>query len=220
MLLLGCVTAWAATKIRSATIVNSTLDSSPVGSSSPSSGNFSSLVVGGSNTMSSATGNSGSIAQAGTMSTTSGLLTCSDGSKNVTTTGCNVFASFTNKNLASNVGVSASTTTAIDSVTVTMPSSGGPYRVRINYNYFQSGGVSYDCWVSDGTYSWDVYEATVTNNRSGCSASAVSPTTYSGGANKTFTVYTLNTGSSTITTSSNVGSNPATECHASRGHPK
>lgn len=39
-----CLSAWAVTRIRSATIINSTLDSSPVGSVTPSTGVFSTLT--------------------------------------------------------------------------------------------------------------------------------------------------------------------------------
>lgn len=119
---------------------------------------------------------------------------------------------FKNKALLSSVSVSSNTTTNIDSITVsTFPSAGGPWRVRVNYGYFQSGGVSYDCWITDGTNTWGNFEGTVGNNRSSCSGGGESPFTYANGAGPvTFSVEIYNSGSSTITQSSNISGSPAT----------
>ena len=54
-------------------------------------------------------------------------------------------ALFTNKNLASPVSITGSTLTTVDSVSATMPSTGGPYRVLVTYAYFNSGGVNVEC---------------------------------------------------------------------------
>jgi hypothetical protein len=117
---------------------------------------------------------------------------------------------FTNKNLASNVSVTANTLTTIDSVSPTMPSSGGPFRVLVTYSYFVSGGVLAECYVSDGTNSWAVWEQAITSNASECIGSQWSPTTYANGATPTFTVHTFNTGAATVETTGNVtGSVPS-----------
>jgi len=113
---------------------------------------------------------------------------------------------FTSKTLASSVSVSANTATQIDSITRTMPSTGGPFRVLVGFNYFQSGGVNYDCWISDGTATWGPFEGGVTNNRSSCTGSTMSPVTYANGASVTFSIFVYNSGAATIETGSGVGS--------------
>jgi hypothetical protein len=107
---------------------------------------------------------------------------------------------FTNKNLASNVPVTANTTTTIDSISVTMPSSGGPFRVLVTYAYYMNGGVNGECWVEDGTNFWALWEEQTAGNILMCSGSQWSPTTYANGAAKTFTVQTFNTGATAATT--------------------
>jgi hypothetical protein len=108
------------------------------------------------------------------------------------------------------VSVTANTLTTIDSVSPTMPSSGGPFRVLVTYSYFVSGGVLAECYVSDGTNSWAVWEQAITSNASECIGSQWSPTTYANGATPTFTVHTFNTGAATVETTGNVtGSVPS-----------
>lgn len=117
---------------------------------------------------------------------------------------------FTNKNLGGNVSVSANTLTTIDSVSVTFPASGGPWRVQINYAYFNAGGVNVECDVTDGTNFWGLWEQGTTSNISMCSGSQWSPVTYANGTSKTFTVQVYNTGASTVTTVGNInGSVPS-----------
>lgn len=111
---------------------------------------------------------------------------------------------FSNKNLAGNVAVTASTLTAIDSITVTMPSSGGPWRARVGYSYYKSGGVNYNCYVTDGTNLFAGFDMTTVNNDTGCNATQSSPVTYANSAVVTFTVNIFDTGNSTITTTSNI----------------
>lgn len=153
----------------------------PIGSSTPSTGAFTGV-------------NDSALAA-------SSPFVCTDASKNLTTT-CTTatIALFTNKNLASNVSVSSSTLTLIDSVSVTMPSSGGPWRVQVPYTYYNNGGVNVECYVSDGTHNWGLWEQNTANNITNCIGSQWSPTTYANGANVTFSVFEFNTGASTVTT--------------------
>ena len=119
-------------------------------------------------------------------------------------------ALFTNKNLASPVSVTGSTLTTVDSVSATMPSTGGPYRVLVTYAYFNSGGVNVECYVTDGTNNWALWEQATTSNITTCVGSQWSPTTYAAGATPTFTVKEYNTGSATVETVGNLtGSVPS-----------
>jgi hypothetical protein len=113
-------------------------------------------------------------------------------------------STFTNKNLSGSVAVTLNTLTTIDSVTVTMPATGGPWRARVNYTYYKSGGVNYNCYITDGTIFFAPFEAETTGNVPGCFASAMSTVTYANGAVVTFTAKIFDTGSSTITQTSNV----------------
>jgi hypothetical protein len=110
---------------------------------------------------------------------------------------------FTNQNLAGDVAVSANTLTTIDSVAVTMPSSGGPWRAQVTYNYFISGGVNGECTLSDGTTSWAQMETQPLNNVGSCQDTAWSKTTYANGAVVTFTVNIWDTGAITVKATSN-----------------
>lgn len=116
---------------------------------------------------------------------------------------------FTNKNLGGNVSVTANTTTPIDSISLTMPSAGGPFRIVVNYNYFQSGGVEFDCYISDGTNSWGIDEGGAVGGHSSCTGSAASPVTYANGASVTITTYVYGNGSSTITTATTISGSSA-----------
>lgn len=109
-------------------------------------------------------------------------------------------AIFINKNLAGNVGILASTLTTIDSIAVTMPASGGPWRVLITYTYYNNGGVNVSCFVTDATNKWAAWSQNTSNNVTDCIGSQWSPTTYANGANVTFTVKEFNTGATTATT--------------------
>src|SRR6267142_2438410 len=110
---------------------------------------------------------------------------------------------FTNQNLAGDVAVGANSLATIDSVAVTMPSSGGPWRANVVYNYFISGGVNGECTLSDGTTSWAQMETQPLNNIGSCQDSAWSKTTYANGAVVTFTVNIWDTGAITVKATSN-----------------
>lgn len=110
---------------------------------------------------------------------------------------------FTNKDLGSTVGISASTQTFIDSIPVLFPSTGGPYYVRVSYYYSKSGGVDFVGWAADISliHKFAGCQGTTSNNKSAISASGLSPVTYAAGTSQIFSVYIVDSGSCTIETS-------------------
>jgi hypothetical protein len=114
------------------------------------------------------------------------------------------------KQLAGAVGLSANILATIDTIAVTMPVSGGPWRAFVSYNYYKSGGVYYNAFISDGTHSWAGIDGVTEANRSMIASSAFSPTTYANGATVTFAVKILDTGAATVEPTSFVyGASPA-----------
>lgn len=105
---------------------------------------------------------------------------------------------FTNQILAAPVSVMMSTETSIDAITVTMPASGGPWRVLLRYQYFQDGGVAYTAGISDGTNWFATSQGVIHNNNSCMDGSELTYVTYADGAMVTFTCYTFNSGASTV----------------------
>jgi hypothetical protein len=97
--------------------------------------------------------------------------------------------------LTTNTGTSigASATTWITKA-ITMPSSGGPFRVLASYGMFFSAGASGTlvCWIDDNNGSGNVFAtgSALTNTSGGhamsCSGTSVSPVTYANGATVTF----------------------------------
>lgn len=119
-------------------------------------------------------------------------------------------ATFSSKNLASPVSIPANTLTPIDTLTITMPPSGGPFRAIVSETYFNDGGVDAQCSVSDGTNNWNLWEQATVNNITNCIGSQWSPGTYANGAVITFTVNEFNTGAATVETVGNLnGSVPS-----------
>ncbi len=108
---------------------------------------------------------------------------------------------FTNKNLAGNVTVNANTLTLIDSMTVHFPSSGGPWRAFLAYDYYFNGGVNGECYLTDGTTLQMLVESQPLNNSSSCQMGALSKATYADGSVVTFSVYTYDTGATTVNAS-------------------
>jgi hypothetical protein len=54
--------------------------------------------------------------------------------------------------LSGDVGLTANTDTAIITKSLTMPSTGGPFRVRVDYGlYVGFGTATWQTWVTDGT---------------------------------------------------------------------
>lgn len=164
----------ANTVIRSIAVQSSTIDSSPIGATTPSTGVFTNVTD--------TALSSGNCVQAGA----SGILTtlafpCAGPNPGVIT-----------KILSGNVAVSTSTT--VDSQSVTMPSSGCPCRVLISYNYFEqvtsagSGDVMF-AYVTDGSSDYAMSQiGLVANNTQGAVTSTQMSTTYANSAVVTFTV--------------------------------
>lgn len=119
LLLFGIVPlAWAATKLRNATIINSTLDSSPVGGTTPSTGVFSSL---------SDTGlSSGNCIQVGTGGLFTALPGCPNGGR------CSTASS----NCSGSVGVCSTGAGGGSTCTTTVPL----FRTEADTNYAATPG--------------------------------------------------------------------------------
>ena len=159
-------------------------------------------VINGASTGTGVQGTDSKLLTSGTVSGTSATL-CTDANGGATTSSCPASQAvqlFTNKNLGGNVSITANVLTTIDSVSVTMPSAGGPWRALVSYTYFNSGGVNVQCYVTDGTQNWGLWEQVTVNNVTDCASSQWSPVTYTNGQNVTFTVKEFNTGASTATT--------------------
>jgi hypothetical protein len=98
----------------------------------------------------------------------------------------------------------------IDSITVTFPASGGPWRVFASYNYYKNGGVHYNTYTTDGPNAWNGVDAVTADNTTGFSSGAFSPVTYANGATVTFATKFYDTGASIIEPSSVIiGTSPA-----------
>lgn len=107
--------------------------------------------------------------------------------------------------VASPISVPATTTTSIVAQAVTMPVSGGPWRVIVSYNLNCLNGVdemSSNVWVSDGTniMAGSQAGAAVSSFNYGHNASQVSPVTYANGATVTFTMFTNSNKAFTVNT--------------------
>lgn len=181
--------AWASyTELTHVAIVNSTVDSTPVGATTPSTGVFSALTDSALTT--------GCVGNAG------GLLTANANCLN------QINLSFHNQYLTSNQSITGDTPTVVDSYTLpALPSVCGTNlcRIRVSYGYVIFGGTgSGVCYVSDGTNYWSLSSANETNNNStSCGAASLSPTQYSSGATPTISIYTANPGSTTVCTAAN-----------------
>ncbi len=118
----------------------------------------------------------------------------------------------TNKNLASNVAVSATTQTTIDSITLSaLPAAcaTNACRIRVSYADYLGGGTYGFCWVTDGTTNWALSsEAVAQTNFSTCANSMLSPSQYSSGATPTITLMIVDNGGLTVCTTTTVGSAP------------
>lgn len=141
-----------------------------------------------------------------------GIALTADGSGGVSiaatgTAGASIVA-FYSQNLGGNVSVSSGLLTIVDSITITMPVSGGPFRVGFNYAYYVTGGVALDSYVTDGGNTWAADQRGIPGgggNFSCVSGNGYSPVTYANGALVTFTVYTFTSGALTVHTSPGVG---------------
>ena len=106
--------------------------------------------------------------------------------------------------LASIKTINASVLTIIDQIAVTMPSTGGPWRAHVSYNYYKNGGVNYHSYIYDGTHGWGGCDYVTQSNLTSLQDSAFSPVTYTNTANITFTTYIYDTGNSTIEKASQI----------------
>lgn len=165
----------ANTVVRSIAVQSSTIDSSPIGATTPSTGVFTTLTDSALTT--------GKCVQA----STGGLLTtiplsCGGPVQAVTT-----------KFLAGTTTISGGVLNSLDSQSITMPASGCPCRVLITYMYFwssntASSGNTISMYVTDGTTIMGPSQAdTVANNANGSLAASFVTADYANGATVTFT---------------------------------
>lgn len=107
--------------------------------------------------------------------------------------------------LASSVSVSSTTLTVIDSIAITMPSSGGPWRAFVSFSYYKSGGVNYHSFIQDSSSNgWSGTDYVTEDNLTSLQGGGFSPVTYANSATVTFYTKIYDTGSSTIETTSRV----------------
>jgi hypothetical protein len=156
-------------------------------------------------------GNSGIVQQSGTIAGTGDNLLCTDANLNDTTTGCSPIQLFTNKNLGAPVSVSGSTVTAIDSIAVTLPSVGGPWRIFVHYDYIYNTGGNGEFYLSDGTtQSCETVHPPPSATWGAAQCSQLSSSTYANSTSVTFTVYDYDQGGTTVVTSGGFsGSRPS-----------
>lgn len=102
--------------------------------------------------------------------------------------------SYVRKQIVGGVGVSQSVTTTVTSQSVSMPSSGCPCRIFVDWQMFFSTSNSgqYDGGITDGTNSWAISEMNTTGSASSFAASSSgwSPSTYANNANVTISLQT------------------------------
>ena len=102
---------------------------------------------------------------------------------------------FTQNNLSSNVVLTGSVLATVSTLNLTMPASGGPFRILVAYSLYvtNTGGLHTDlnAFVTDGTHLFagtEVNEPASGPSATGVSCSAFSPTTYANGASVTLTL--------------------------------
>jgi hypothetical protein len=115
--------------------------------------------------------------------------------------------------IGGDVPVSATTDTTWATKSVTMPATGGPFRVLVSYGmfYITSNSGSFVAWVDDGTNQFATSQTNQTGSATsgdGQSASSVSPVTYANGANVTFTAKAWTTSASMTVKAGNARPGP------------
>ncbi len=95
--------------------------------------------------------------------------------------------------LSGDVAITASTITVVDSIAVTFPAAGGPWRVFLSYSYYwNSGGTpTANFFITDtplNVFGGTQSAGTGSLNSNGNSWAGYSPVTYANGATITFTV--------------------------------
>ncbi len=189
---------WGAnTKFRNATIINSTLDNSPVGATTPSTGAF--------------TGVTDTALSTGCVGNTGGVL--------VSNTNCSagLNLAFTSQNLAANVSFTESPQT-IDTIVIPMSKfancGSNQCRIRIYASYFIKTNASGYCYATDGTNNWFPSVVSPTSgsvsNLASCTIAFLTPTQYSSGAGQSISVIVIggNSSGNTVCTSSYGAASP------------
>jgi len=166
------------TVIRSMAMISSTIDSTPIGNTSPSTGIFTSLTD---NTLT-----AGNCLQSGT----GGLLS-------TISLPCYAPPNFYSASLSTDQGIPATTIAVISqaAISITTPANGGPWRIQTCYSMSWTTGATptVDFWVSDGTHAWGKSETTSATSgtlQAGNNACDWSPTTYANNAAVTLNVET------------------------------
>lgn len=126
-----------------------------------------------------------------------------------TVTPSDAIASYSYKALSGPVAYTALNDTVIDTISVTMPSSGGPWRALVRYQYFLNGGLGWSGCVNDGTSDFCNMQTQPINNNSALDCGEVSPNTYTNGQAVTFTARIFGDGSGTVVTSPSGEGSPA-----------
>lgn len=96
-------------------------------------------------------------------------------------------------NLSSNFSLTAGSDNTVFSEAITMPVSGGPFRVLCQYGLFLKAGSSampWTVWMSDGTNVFNGWEMETTDaTKPSANSSAMSPVSYTNNQSVTFTVH-------------------------------
>lgn len=173
----------------------------PIGGGTPSTAVFTTLQIASGTPSTAISGNTATLANAASdvHSAAAGTRACTDGSGNLTTTGCpsgiiqSVNAVTMSGDQSYTTGSSATVTGLSQSVT--MPASGGPFRALVCYGIYWTTGASatsVNVWVTDGSVTFASTEAGAGTSpvpyggNSTCGMSTA--TGYANGASPTFTV--------------------------------
>jgi hypothetical protein len=189
VLLSAAVVGAAYTTITGVAMVNSTVDSTIIGSTVPAAGTFTALTD--------------SALSSGCVGSASGVLSNGNCLSQIN-------FSFHNQYLALNQSIGANAPTFVDGYTVpAFPTGCGTNgcRIKVQYAYVIFGGTgSGVCYATDGTNLWALSTANDTNNNStSCAGSGTSQTQYSYGTTPpTISIYTANPGTTTVCTSADV----------------
>ena len=120
--------------------------------------------------------------------------------------GTNGFSAPTTTTLGANISLTANTATTVVSQSLTMPSTGGPFRIQTEHWAYWTApggsGMACDTWVTDGTNNWagSGTEDPVNGGHSGNAGSGVSTVTYSNSASVTLTFKISCNQAGTVTT--------------------
>lgn len=107
---------------------------------------------------------------------------------------------FVNRNLGGNVSVLANTPTTVDSFSMTMPASGGPWRVHFDWFYYIAVAASPHVliYISDGTNIFANSANKTGQTPWGLKGSGYSTVTYANGATVTFTLIVISQNNITV----------------------